>query len=229
MATVEGQYGRVDALVNVTGLMAMPCPLVSFDDDVWGDLFRVNVTGAYYMTKAVLPGMLQRKLGRIIFFSSISATKTYANFAAYAAAKNALLALGSAISQEVAERGVTVNSILLGCTETKEMHRIWGDISAASGVTEDSAIRTAVRTERSDLSMGPLGRNRLHGLFLAQPPVRCHQRSEVHGRWWLRRPCLTWVGAQVGLGVTLTRGPSRRKSHRHRWVARQTASEERLL
>ncbi len=141
VSRVIERYGRIDALVNAAGLMPMAAAVVDFDDDLFDELFGVNMTGNYIVTKAVLPHMIARRFGRVISFSSISATKTYPNFAAYAAAKNALIAFNSALSQEVAADGITVNTILPGFTETEEMHRIWGEIAANAGTTIEEVMR----------------------------------------------------------------------------------------
>ena len=140
VAQVVAEFGRIDVLVNNAGLMPLPVNLVEADDQLWDDLFRVNTTGTYNMTKAVLPQMYQQEFGRVINFSSVSAKLTFPAFVAYAAAKGALHALTSALAKEVATHNITVNCVLPGFTRTEEMERIWGTVATAAGQTLDELI-----------------------------------------------------------------------------------------
>jgi len=134
------QFGRIDVLVNNAGSMPMPASLLDTDDSVWDDLFSVNATGTYNVTKAVLPAMIEKGFGRIINISSVSAKYTWAHFVAYAAAKGCLHAFTTALAKEVAPHGITVNCVLPGFTRTEEMERIWGSIAAAAGTTIDELV-----------------------------------------------------------------------------------------
>jgi NAD(P)-dependent dehydrogenase (short-subunit alcohol dehydrogenase family) len=137
---VMAQFGRIDVLVNNAGLMPLPVYFAQADDQLWDDLFRVNTTGTYNVTKAVLPRMIEQKFGRVINFSSVAAKLTFPAFVAYAAAKGALHAFTTALAKEVATDGITVNCILPGFTRTEEMERIWGTVATASGQTLDELI-----------------------------------------------------------------------------------------
>ncbi len=138
--SIKEHHGQIDVLVNMAGLMPFPSPLHEMSDDLWDDLINTNLTGTYNVTKAVLPVMLERKYGRIINISSVSALKTVANFVAYAAAKGALHAFTTSLAQEVTSKGITVNCVAPGFTETEEMHRIWGTLAEQSGITEDEML-----------------------------------------------------------------------------------------
>jgi 3-oxoacyl-[acyl-carrier protein] reductase len=137
---VRQQFGRIDVLVNNAGLMPLPGSLATFDDQLWDDLFAVNTTGTYNMTKAVLPAMSEQKSGRIINISSISAKLTWPAFVAYGAAKAALHAFTTALAREVAGDGITVNCVLPGFTRTEEMERIWGTVAQSAGKTMDELV-----------------------------------------------------------------------------------------
>ena len=141
VSDIIAKYGQIDVLVNNAGLMPFPSALQDTDDKLWDDLVNVNLTGTFNITKAILPHMLEKKYGRIINISSISARKTVGYFVAYAAAKGALHAFTTALANETTASGVTVNCILPGFTETDEMHRIWGTLAEKSGVTEDELLK----------------------------------------------------------------------------------------
>ena len=141
IADILKKYGQVHVLVNNAGLMPFPATLQDTDDNLWDDLVNTNLTGTFNITKAVLPSMLDKKYGRIINISSVSARKTVGNFVAYAAAKGALHAFTTALANEVSANGITVNCILPGFTETDTMHHIWGTVADGAGVSEDELLK----------------------------------------------------------------------------------------
>ena len=82
------------------------------DDDEWRRVMRVNLDGAFYWSRAVLPGMKQRQWGRIVNVSSLAAkTGGLTAGTAYAASKGALTSLTYSLARESAAHGVTVNAI----------------------------------------------------------------------------------------------------------------------
>lgn len=141
IADILKKYGQIHVLVNNAGLMPFPSTLQDTDDNLWDDLVNTNLTGTFNITKAALPSMLDKKYGRIINISSVSARKTVGNFVAYAAAKGALHAFTTALANEVSANGITVNCILPGFTETDTMHHIWGTVADGAGVSEDELLK----------------------------------------------------------------------------------------
>jgi len=139
------KFGKIDALVNNAGLMPMPATLLDTEDSVWDELFAVNATGTFNITKAVLPSMIEKGFGRIINISSVSAKYTWAHFVAYAAAKGSLHAFTTALAKEVAPNGITVNCVLPGFTRTEEMERIWGTIAESAGTTIDELVNPILK------------------------------------------------------------------------------------
>ena len=137
---VIADSGKIDILVNCAGLMPYPASLLDTTDQWWDDMVEVNLTGTYNVTKAVLPYMLEKKYGRIVNISSVSARKVVGMFVGYAAAKGALHAYTSALANEVMKDGITVNCVLPGFTESDSMHRIWGTIAEQAGITEDEIL-----------------------------------------------------------------------------------------
>ncbi len=80
----------------------------------WRETLEVNVTGAFLATRAALPGMRERRHGRIINISSVVGHRGIAGTSAYAASKAALGGFTRAVAAEVASRGITANSLVLG-------------------------------------------------------------------------------------------------------------------
>jgi NAD(P)-dependent dehydrogenase (short-subunit alcohol dehydrogenase family) len=114
---VVAGLGPVEILVNNAGI-AVSAKLVDTDDALWERHLRVNLTGAFLMTRAVLPGMLAARWGRVINIASIAGRQGYPLVAAYTASKHGVLGLTRAVAQEVVSAGVTVNAICPGYVAT---------------------------------------------------------------------------------------------------------------
>ncbi|MEO5694095.1 MAG: SDR family NAD(P)-dependent oxidoreductase [Usitatibacter sp.] len=108
---VEKVLGPVDILVNNAGILSNEKSATTLDDE-WRRVMGVNLDGAFYWARAVLPGMVQRKWGRIINVGSL-ASKTGGLTAgtAYSTSKGAITALTFSLAREAAPHGVTVNAI----------------------------------------------------------------------------------------------------------------------
>ncbi|MEX2599623.1 MAG: SDR family oxidoreductase [Dehalococcoidia bacterium] len=122
VAQVEQTWGRVDMLMNSAGDYKIG-PLTELTNEVWDDLWRVNVNGTIFPTRAVLPGMLERQHGAIVIFSSIAAHRGFANNTAYAATKYAVTGFARALTTEVRRKGVRVVNAFIGPVDTP----IWAD------------------------------------------------------------------------------------------------------
>lgn len=119
-ASVEAAFmaaGPVDVLVNNAG-MIRPSLITKTDVRVWEEHLKVNLTGAFLCSLKVLPGMINRGSGRIINISSTSALRGQPYFAAYGASKAGLLGFTRSLAAEVGHKGVGVNSVVLGLTDS---------------------------------------------------------------------------------------------------------------
>jgi NAD(P)-dependent dehydrogenase (short-subunit alcohol dehydrogenase family) len=119
IASVIGSESKLDILVNNAGVGGSALSFVELGWDEWHRLFSVNLNGVAYGMKHALPHMLERGYGRIINTSSQLAHKPAPFNAAYCAAKAAVVALTSAVAQEVANKGITVNCVCPGPTDTR--------------------------------------------------------------------------------------------------------------
>ncbi len=111
-------FGKVDILANAAGITAEQS-VCGHPDTLWLKVMDVNANGPYRTTKLVLPGMIERKWGRIINIASTAASVGAPTSAAYCASKAAVLGLTRCVALEGAEYGVTCNSISPGWVETK--------------------------------------------------------------------------------------------------------------
>lgn len=118
VATIEGEFGHIDALVNTVGLF-LPGDFVESGPADWQLAIRVNLLGVMTATWAVLPGMVQRSSGTIVHFASTAGE--YGSIrpaAAYAAAKGGVIAFTKSLAREVGAQGVRVNCISPGPVRT---------------------------------------------------------------------------------------------------------------
>jgi NAD(P)-dependent dehydrogenase (short-subunit alcohol dehydrogenase family) len=126
---------RVAILVNAAGAAAS-APFLRSDAALFERMWRVNLMGAVAITQAALPSMIEGGFGRVVHIASTAALKGYPYVTAYAAAKHALLGLVRALAQEVATKGVTVNAVCPGFTDTD--------------IVTESVARIVARTGRSE-------------------------------------------------------------------------------
>lgn len=119
-AWAEAQWGRVDILVNNAGMAMQGSPepfaeLAQMDLATWQLSLTRNLTTAFLLTRAVLPGMQGRGYGRIVNISSTTGTRgSNVGESAYSAAKAGMLGLSMGLALEVAKQGITVNSVAPG-------------------------------------------------------------------------------------------------------------------
>ena len=138
VARVKSALGDPLILVNNAGI-AGSAKLADTTDDMWDRMLRVNATGAFYCTRAVLPMMLQAKWGRVVNLASIAAKAGGLYIAAYTASKHAFLGLTRAVAAEVAARGITVNALCPGYVDTEMTDASAANISKRTGRSEQDA------------------------------------------------------------------------------------------
>lgn len=153
-ADAEAALGVIDILVNNAGA-AESAPLARMDRAHWDRMLGVNLTGVFLCCRAVLPGMMQRKLGRVVNIASTAGLRGYAYVAAYTAAKHGVIGLTRALALEAARRGVTVNAVCPGYTETDMLERTIANIQAKTGRTADEARAELQRTNPQDRLIQP--------------------------------------------------------------------------
>jgi len=116
-ASVIDRYGRIDALVNNAGIYPKAA-IVQMAKQEWDRVLAVNLKGAFLCCKHVLPGMIARGSGRIINIASGHAFRGGAEFSHYSASKAGIVALTKSLSLEMAGRGILVNTVAPGVSDT---------------------------------------------------------------------------------------------------------------
>ena len=114
---VVGRRGRLDILVNNAG-SNVDKTVLRMATEEWDRVLQVNLSGAFYMSRAALPHMIERGYGRIINISSIIGERGNIGQANYAAAKSGMFGLTMSLALETARKGITVNSVAPGFIAT---------------------------------------------------------------------------------------------------------------
>ncbi|MFO1270454.1 MAG: SDR family NAD(P)-dependent oxidoreductase [Rubrivivax sp.] len=130
--------GPVLILVNNAG-QAESAPFARTTPDLWQRMLAVNLTGTFTCTQAALPDMLAARRGRIVNVASTAAQRGYAYVSAYVAAKHGVLGLTRALALEMATKGITVNAVCPGYTETEILRESIANVVAKTGRSEAEA------------------------------------------------------------------------------------------
>lgn len=132
IAGTETQCGPIDILVNAAGTTAEQ-QVCGHTDELWNKIIDTNLTGAFRMTRELLPGMIARRWGRIINIGSTAASVGWKDNPAYCASKSGLLGLTRCVALEGAAHGVTCVMISPTWVETELMRRNVRQVIAREG------------------------------------------------------------------------------------------------
>jgi 3-oxoacyl-[acyl-carrier protein] reductase len=121
------EFGRVDILVNNAGITRVNLNM-RMDGDEWQSVIDTNLSGPFWMTRAIARPMLKARAGRIINMSSVAGRMGNVGQANYASAKAGLIGLTKSVARELASRGITCNAIAPGLIDTE----LTADISQAA-------------------------------------------------------------------------------------------------
>lgn len=123
---VKENLGNVTALINNAGIY--PHALFSeLDYTLWRKILNINLDGTFFMCKAFVPQMLEKKYGRIVNVASTTFFMNVTHGAAYLASKGGIIGLSRALASEVGADGITVNVIAPGLTDTKNNRELAGE------------------------------------------------------------------------------------------------------
>jgi NAD(P)-dependent dehydrogenase (short-subunit alcohol dehydrogenase family) len=137
-AAARATHGPVSVLVNNAG-QAESAPFGKTSLALWQRMIAVNLTGTFLCTQQALPDMLAVRQGRIVNIASTAGQRGYAYVSAYVAAKHGVVGLTRALALEVAAKGITVNAVCPGYTETEILQASIAKVVATTGRSEAQA------------------------------------------------------------------------------------------
>jgi NAD(P)-dependent dehydrogenase (short-subunit alcohol dehydrogenase family) len=133
------EFGRVDVLVNNSGVGGPSAPLWEIDPDDWEDTFRVNVTGTFLVCRAFLPRMIEAGSGSVVVIGSMTGKRPLVNRTPYAASKTALIGLVRTLAWDAGPHGVRVNLVSPGPVEGARIQWVLEQQAAARGISFEEA------------------------------------------------------------------------------------------
>jgi len=147
---VLARFGRIDILVN-NAAVAPSLPFLEITDELLNNVINTNIKGVFNCTRAVLPGMIERRYGKIVNISSVTGPKvSNKGLSVYSASKGAVSAFTKSIALEGAEYGINVNAILPGSFDTPMMR----SMAASRGFDSEDAY---IKEVGKEMPLGRLG------------------------------------------------------------------------
>jgi NAD(P)-dependent dehydrogenase (short-subunit alcohol dehydrogenase family) len=141
----ETHLGHADILVNNAGVShSAPLQRITLAD--WNRILTVNATGTFLCTQAFLPGMVERRWGRVVNIASVAGLGGGKYIAAYSASKHAVVGFTRSAAAEVAGTGVTVNAVCPAYVDTDMTRESVARIAAKTRMSPEAALQAALET-----------------------------------------------------------------------------------
>ena len=139
-AQAEAEFGKVDIVVNNAGIQHV-APVEDFPQERWDAVLAINLTAAFVLIQAVVPGMRARRFGRILNVASAHGLTASPFKSAYVAAKHGLVGLTRCVAVELAESGITANTLCPGYVKTPLVEQQIADQARAHGIPPEAVVR----------------------------------------------------------------------------------------
>lgn len=166
MANAVKTLGTVDILVNNAGIQFVS-PIEEFPPEKWDAIIAINLVALFHTIRHAVPGMKQRKWGRIINIASAHALVASPFKSAYVAAKHGVAGLTKTVALETATFGVTVNAICPGYVRTPLVEKQIPGTAKARGITEEQVIRDVLLAAQPTKEFVTVGQVAALACFLA--------------------------------------------------------------
>jgi NAD(P)-dependent dehydrogenase (short-subunit alcohol dehydrogenase family) len=140
------EMSRVDILINNAGIMGPTAPVTQLKRPDWDEVLAINLTGAMLCAKAVLPGMVARRSGKIINIASVAGRQAYALRSPYAVSKWGMIGLTLTLAQEAGPSNIQVNVVCPGPVAGERIERVIRNRAAELGKSVDEIERFFVES-----------------------------------------------------------------------------------
>ena len=144
-------FGRIDILVNNSGIAGKNSPLWELEEGEWDEVLDTNLKGPFLLSKEVIPSMISRKSGSIIFIGSITGKRPLINRSVYAASKLGLVGMVRSLALDLGSHGVRANLISPGFVAGPRLDSVIAQVASREG-------RTPEEVTAAWLEMVPTGR-----------------------------------------------------------------------
>lgn len=124
VAAVREQHGEITVLVNCAGIAGRSVPSWELTPEEWQQVLDINLTGAFFGCRAVLPSMIDGGYGRIVNIASIAGKEGNPNASPYSASKAGMIGMTKSIAKEVATKGIIVNAVAPAVIETELLQQM---------------------------------------------------------------------------------------------------------
>ncbi len=149
------KFGKIDILINNAGIQHVS-PIEDFPDEKWNAIIAINLTSAFYLSKAVWPGMKERKFGRIINIASAHGLVASEFKSAYVASKHGIVGLTKTLGLEGAPFNITCNAICPGYVKTPLVEKQIADQAKAHNMSADEVVNKVMLLKQAVKEFVPL-------------------------------------------------------------------------
>lgn len=143
---VVDRHGRIDVLMQVAGI-ALAVPFLELDEATWDRTINTNLRGAFLVSKAVLPHMVEKRSGKLVFMASTNSWDGEAQLAHYNASKSGVFLLAKTIAREFGRYGINSNAVGPGVIKTR----------LSAPILEDPFFQAKYISENGVIPLGRLG------------------------------------------------------------------------
>ena len=140
------EFGRVDVLVNNSGVPGVTAAVHELREEDWDEVMNINLKGMYLVSKAFLPAMIARKQGAVINMASLVGEYGYAFRSPYCVSKWGVIGLTLTMALELAPHKIRVNAVAPGAVSGQRLDRVFEGLAGARGQTPEAVREGMLRT-----------------------------------------------------------------------------------
>ncbi|MEO8102053.1 MAG: 3-hydroxybutyrate dehydrogenase [Betaproteobacteria bacterium] len=187
VAEAQRAFGGLDIIVNNAGIQFVS-PVEEFPPERWDAIIAINLSSVFHGTRAAVPGMKARNWGRIINIASAHGLVASPNKSAYVAAKHGVVGFSKSVALELAETGITVNSICPGFVLTPLVEKQIVDLVTQKNLPRETVIRDVLLVPQPSKRFVSIEQVAALALFLASDNAQSITGSaySIDGGWTAR-------------------------------------------